>query len=72
MRRVLVAMGVLCLVSGCGAAAGGKGPVAGGSAKANSGKGPEKTVAKSADADTSRTWVGELSSYLDRVEIAYD
>jgi CheY-like chemotaxis protein len=29
-------------------------------------------AAKSADADTSRTWVGELSSYLDRVEIAYD
>ena len=29
-------------------------------------------AAESADADTSRKWVGELSSYLDRVEVIYD
>jgi PAS domain S-box-containing protein len=29
-------------------------------------------AAKSADSDASRKWVGELSKYLDRVEIVYD
>jgi len=29
-------------------------------------------AAKSADTDASRKWVGELSSYLDRVEIVSD
>ena len=29
-------------------------------------------AAESADADASRKWVGELSRYLDRVEIVYD
>ena len=29
-------------------------------------------AAESADADASRKWVGELSSYLDRVEVVSD
>ena len=29
-------------------------------------------AARSTDTDTSRKWVGELSRYLDRVEVVYE